>query len=156
MPGYTIATLLIIVKGNRVLLGEKLAAEIGTGKLNAPGGKWEDGESILECAVREAKEELGIDARTSDLQHVGFLNGYAGGRLFQKVQVYRTTSFSGEPQETRSMRPIWARKGYLPFKRMHEGDLYWFRKAVDGDRFRINLFYERPGEGYISHEFLDY
>ena len=51
------ATLMFIREGNDVLLMQKLRG-IGAGKINAPGGKIESGETPLEGAIRETEEEL--------------------------------------------------------------------------------------------------
>ena len=47
-----IGTLVFLVDNERVLLIEKLTGH-GQGKINGPGGKWEAGESLLECARRD-------------------------------------------------------------------------------------------------------
>ena len=51
------ATLMFIRDGHEVLLMRKLRG-IGAGKINAPGGKIEPGETPLEGAIRETQEEL--------------------------------------------------------------------------------------------------
>ena len=45
-----------------MLLIEKKTGH-GMGKINAPGGKWDIGESLMACARREMLEETGIDAQ---------------------------------------------------------------------------------------------
>ena len=50
-----IATLTFVFDGSEVLLIEKKRG-LGAGKVNAPGGRLEPGESITECAVREVRE----------------------------------------------------------------------------------------------------
>lgn len=43
----------------------------GTDRFMLPGGKWETGESPLECAVREIAEELGVELRPDALTRLG-------------------------------------------------------------------------------------
>lgn len=40
------------------------------GYYSLPAGKVENDESYIECALREAKEEVGIEADADDLEHV--------------------------------------------------------------------------------------
>lgn len=160
MTAESVASLVIIRKGQSVLLGRKKNAEIGTGKLNAPGGKQEEGENSLGCAVREVKEEVGLILKPRDLRHIGVLKCYVGRKpnhqLFQIVHVYYTEEFVGSPRRTASMVPEWVNAHVLPYSQMHAGDRYWFDLAARGERFRFNIWYERPGEGYIDHELLPY
>ena len=51
------ATLLFIFKENEILLIHKKTG-LGKGKINAPGGKIEEGESPYDCAIRETFEEV--------------------------------------------------------------------------------------------------
>ena len=44
------------------------------GQIAFPGGKREEGESPVECALREANEEVGLDPR--DVEILGELNDY--------------------------------------------------------------------------------
>lgn len=49
-----------LIKNNAVLLGKRKNC-YGDGMWGLPGGHLEYGESIIECAKRELKEELGIE-----------------------------------------------------------------------------------------------
>lgn len=57
-PGVGVATLVINENG-KVLIGRD--ARKGESKYGVPGGHWENGETLKECARREVKEESGID-----------------------------------------------------------------------------------------------
>lgn len=45
--------------------------KVGTDRFMLPGGKWESGESPLECAIREVGEELGVVLDASALTPIG-------------------------------------------------------------------------------------
>ena len=49
-----------LIKNNAVLLGKRKNC-YGDGTWGLPGGHLEYGESVIECAKRELKEELGIE-----------------------------------------------------------------------------------------------
>ena len=57
----------------KVLLGLK-AKKLGDGKRNGYGGGIKKNESLREAALRELKQELGVEAESSDLNEQGFLD----------------------------------------------------------------------------------
>lgn len=149
---YTEATLVLMRRGSYVLMGTKKNARMGTGKLNAPGGRIECDEANLRCAIRETAEEVGIWLDPDQLELIAILVCYSAGSLHQKVFVYYVRDFAGEPIETDSMTPEWVPVDSIPFGRMHGGDVYWFADAVQGKKFHLSVWYEQPGEGYLHHE----
>ena len=62
------------LKDRLLLLKRKKAPNLG--KWSPPGGKLETslGESPIECGIREAKEELGISLKNSDLNLFGYVS----------------------------------------------------------------------------------
>ncbi|GGX59412.1 NUDIX domain-containing protein [Streptomyces minutiscleroticus] len=58
---------LILRRGEDVLLGLRSGTAHGSGEWALPCGKVDPGESVLDAAVREAHEELGITLAPADL-----------------------------------------------------------------------------------------
>jgi len=58
-------TTAIIVRGNSVLLTRRGPSEKLAGYWELPGGKLEDGESLVDCLRRE--EELGVSAEVGEV-----------------------------------------------------------------------------------------
>lgn len=65
------ATVVFLIRGNKVLLGRK-TRKIGEGRFNGPGGGIEEGENSRESAVRETFEETGIKILPDKLEKTGF------------------------------------------------------------------------------------
>lgn len=63
--------------------------------LSFPGGHLEDGESFYDCAVREVKEETGLDVY--HLKSCGIVH-WLNKKTFDRFMVflYKTTEYSGE------------------------------------------------------------
>lgn len=143
------------MKDGQVLLGEKKRGEIGTGTLNGPGGKREGSESLVECAVRETKEELNLELKAEDLEKVAVIVFFFKSTPDFEVHVYRTKCFAGEPKETNDMIPAWYSVSNLPYERMLESDRVWVKRALVGEPFRANVYYEDRASKFKSIEFLD-
>ncbi len=148
------ATLALIIRKNEILLGRKQGSpEIGEGTLNGPGGKQEPGESILECLVRETKEEVGILLDPTKVEKCAVITFYVGETPDFKVHVYRADTFSGEPIETESMVPAWYDITDIPFERMLESDRAWFPKLVQGATFDAEVYYRERAKDFLSIKF---
>ena len=132
-----VATLTFVVRsspdaGDEVLLIRKKRG-LGAGKINGPGGRLEDGESVLDCAVREVEEELRVTPRS--LVHGGqlrfqFVDGYA-----LHVHVFRASEHDGEAEETAEAIPLWTPLDALPFDEMWVDDRLWLPHLLAGRGF---------------------
>lgn len=58
-------------KGFWVLMGKQAPGKRLVGIRNGYGGKCEDGEEVLDCAVREVKEEIDLDLEKEKLIYLG-------------------------------------------------------------------------------------
>ena len=124
------AVILFVLDGDQILLIDKKRG-LGHGKVNGPGGRLEPGESAYQAAVRETREEVGLEAghltEQALLQFV-FTNGYT-----LEVTVFTTESYSGEMMETDEARPFWCRKSEIPFDRMWADDKMWLPRVLAGE-----------------------
>ncbi len=145
------ATLTFLLDQNnakpRVLLGMKKRG-FGTGKWNGYGGKILDGESAESAAVREIKEESGLEIRPHDLQKIGeltFLMPYHPHGT-QIVHVYLAQKWKGKPVETDEMKPEWFLVDQLPFEQMWPDDKHWLRGALDGKPVTATFLFNQDNE----------
>jgi 8-oxo-dGTP diphosphatase len=127
------AVLCFIIEQGRVLLIEKKRG-LGAGKINGPGGRLEPGETPLQAALRETREEVGLIPR--DLREAGQLFfQFADGHSIHCV-VFTADGAGGEMIETDEALPFWERLDQIPFDRMWADDEHWFPAMVAGQYFR--------------------
>ena len=94
MPKIEFTTMIMIQdkQTGRVLVQDRVISWKG---LSFPGGHAEEGESFYDCAVREIKEETGLDVY--NLKSCGIIH-WLNNKTFDRyiVFIYKTAEFSGE------------------------------------------------------------
>lgn len=145
-------TLIYCLREDDVLLGLKKRG-FGEGKWNGYGGKRHDAETVEEAAVRELREEAGIEAAGEDLQKIAEIEFFFADEpgWDQRVHVFLLHAWRGEPQETEEMRPQWFRIDALPLERMWIDDQYWLPRALNGERLRCSFTFGDKGARIVAH-----
>lgn len=86
----------IIMKDGMVLMAKRKGSH-GAGTWSFPGGHLEYGESIVDCAAREAKEETGITI--TNVRPVTFVENLFFGEGKHYITLYTIADWkSGEPK----------------------------------------------------------
>jgi len=127
------ANLLFLKRGDEVLLIRKKRG-IGAGKINAPGGKIDPGETAEEGAIRETEEEVGLTS--SNLSEMGELHFQFVDGMALHCTVFSSNEFSGNAIETDEAIPIWTKIEAIPYDEMWEDDVHWLPRALDGETFK--------------------
>ncbi len=125
-----------------ILLGRKKRG-FGVTKWNGFGGKIEAGETFRQCAVRELREETGLQANENELELVGLLDFQftAQPEWNHLGYVYFVRTYRGEPKETEEMKPAWFSMHNLPYDEMWKGDRIWIPMILQGKKIQgIVLF----------------
>lgn len=124
-------------EGTTVLLGRKKKG-LGVGKIVAPGGKLEPGETAIDAAVREVEEESGLVVRPSDLEFRGRLR-----YLFphhqpwsQESTVFVCRRFSGEVSDSDELELRWVPIDAVPLERMWDDAQFWLPGVLRGGHVR--------------------
>lgn len=124
-----IANLCYLVRDGKVLLIRKKRG-LGAGKINGPGGGIEAHESPEQSAIREVKEEVGIDI--NGLQFRGIHEFVNNGKLVLLCYIFTSDDFEGEARETDEAEPLWVDIEKVPYGEMWEDDAHWLPKVLGG------------------------
>jgi 8-oxo-dGTP diphosphatase len=140
------ATLLFVIRDGQILLIRKKRG-LGAGKINGPGGRLEPGETPVEAAVREIREELGVEVLSPTLRgelHFQFVDGYS-----LLCSVFTAPDCLGEAIETPEAVPLWTPLDAIPYHEMWEDDARWLPGVLEGRNFRGFFVFE--DDKMLSH-----
>lgn len=140
-------TLLFVLHQGQALLIRKKRG-LGAGKINAPGGKIDPGETALQAAVREVQEEVGVTALA--IEEVGELSFQFVDGLRMHVVVYVARGHQGQPVETDEAIPLWVPLGSIPYDEMWADDRVWIPWMLRGASFHLRGLFD--GDTMLGHE----
>ncbi len=118
-PQFTIAVLVLIQQDHNFLLIQE-SKEQCRNKWFLPGGRAAAGESILDAAAREVREETGILAELTGLLYVDQLVGAAGNTNRIRF-VFSGKAVSGTPKQAEDEHSI--RAGWFSESEINSLDL---------------------------------
>lgn len=144
------AVICYIFQDGKVLLINKKTG-LGSGLVNAPGGRIEDSETASEAAVRETVEETGLTPQ--NLKEVGVLNFQFIDGYSLKGYVFFADSCTGTMTETDEADPFWVSVEDIPYDRMWEDDALWLPKTIAGTYIEGRFIFD--DRTMLSNEILE-
>lgn len=137
-------TLCFLIKDNKVLLGMKKRG-FGQGKYAGIGGKLEQGETSEQAAIREVKEEIGVDVE--NLRRVASTNNYFPyvtdqDSWNQAIAVYLVDKWQGEILETDEIMPQWFDIKNIPLDKMWSDAKLWLPQILQGKILKADFLFD--------------
>ncbi len=145
-------TLWVMIKDDKIFLWEKKKG-FALGVLNWVWWKQEWNESIEECMIREAKEEIWIDILKQE--KVWIMHFY-----FEKkpewnldLNLFKIDSWNWEIIETEEIRPFWSPLDKIPYERMWADDIYWLPRILDWEtNIEYNFWFDTDNWKILKYE----
>ena len=135
-----LGTLVYLKRNNQTLMLHRVKKkqDYHEGKWNGLGGKIDPGETPEECAIREVKEESGLDLVNPRLR------GFITFPMFDGVDdwyvyLFTGTEFTGDLIDSPEGNLAWIDDDKLLDLNLWEGD-YIFLKWLDGNQFFSAIF----------------
>ena len=146
-------TLVFLRRGDELLLAMK-KRRFGAGKWNGVGGKCEPGETLIQAAILESREEIGVELQEKNLELVGDLKFYFPTKedWNQEVFIYTVREWAGQIVESEEMRPQWFNEKELPFESMWADDPLWLPQVLAGKKIEGEFYFVGDGEGFEKWE----
>ena len=152
MPNKKPLTLCVIHDHPRVLLGMKKRG-FGAGRWNGFGGKIEEGETVEEAAIRELREESGLEA--TEIEKRGIIEfEFENDPKVMEVHIFHVKSFKGEPEETEEMKPQWFETHAMPYTEMWPDDIHWIPILLSGKRFTGTFLFDKPSDAEYTSKII--
>lgn len=141
MDKATFTTMCMVYDGNGNILVQDRNAHNYPG-VTFPGGHVEKDESFTECAIREVKEETGLDIETPVL--CGIQNGQ-DKRSRYIVLFFKTDKFSGNLQSSDEGEVFWIKREELENYNLAQ-DFIEMIKIFENDNLSEFYYYEENKE----------
>lgn len=144
MPKIKLYNMIMICRGDEVLVLDRAASDWPG--LTFPGGHVEPGESFSDSAVREAREETGLDIMDPVPCGVVHWAAPSGDRYVEYL--YKATDFSGEMLDgTDEGKIFWMRREELEKSDRLSPNFRHYLPVFFGDRF-TEAFFEWDGKSF--------
>ena len=119
-------------KNNILLIHKKTG--LGAGKINAPGGRIEKGETPMNAVIRECEEEVFLTPLYPQKRAELYFQFKSGYKLYGEI--FFAYEWIGKMAETEEAKPFWCSLDEIPWDRMWEDDRHWLPHAIEGKKMR--------------------
>jgi len=124
-----LTTMIMVKSGDKILLQDRVKKDYKGYAF--PGGHVEFGESIVNCAIRETKEETGLDIFDPVLCGIKeFINPCAENSRYM-VFLYKAYKFTGELKNSREGQMRWVKRSDLSKLKNKVKDFYQVLDVFD-------------------------
>lgn len=143
------------MSSTNVVLIEKTKPEWQKGKYNFVGGKIEEGESPVECMVREFFEETGVQTQISDWKYLGKM---------MREDNFECFVFVSEGEQFEAVKTMTEERVFLLEKGHFEGSIgfqrkfmsnllmfYWYARSDDFRTYNAPFTIDYPPEVELLH-----
>ena len=128
----------IFDKGKALMI--KRIKEPFTGCLVAPGGKFEAGETPVQCVKREIKEETGLDIKKTSLKIV---TSELGPKNYNwLLYIFTCDDFEGDVRVSDEGELVWAQVDKLKYMNMCDIDKRLLSYVLDKGKYFMKLRYD--------------
>lgn len=134
------ATLCFLIKDDEILLAMKKRG-FGKDRWNGVGGKPNPSEVLEQTAIREAWEEICVILKDIEVRAVLDFYFPHNPDWSQRVIVYFSTNWDGDPMETEEMLPKWYKKDQLPLDSMWPDDRHWLPQVLSGSKLKAEFMF---------------
>ncbi|MCF7865708.1 MAG: NUDIX domain-containing protein [Candidatus Pacebacteria bacterium] len=130
------ATICFLVRNGEVILAKK-KSKVGAGFYNGYGGKVDGEETSRQCAIRETHEECSAQINPDKIELAASIDFYTGEKPQFSCDIFIANEWVGEPKGSDEMGvPERFNLSSLPYDQMLAGDQLWFKRIMDGERFK--------------------
>lgn len=123
---------------------------LGEDLYNGPGGKVEPGETPVEAAVRETREETGVDV--GRVEKRGDFDFFFGDDHVFCCHVYVGHDVAGELEASPEAYPEWRARSEIPYDEMWDDDELWLPAVLDGETIRAVFYFDDDGDEFLAHD----
>lgn len=143
------ATDCYLLKGNQICLAMKKRG-LGVGLWNGTGGKVQGNETITETAIREAKEELGVEL--SEIEAKGEILFIFEDGFELNSHIFLCKKWQGEPSESEEMAPQWFDLDKIPYEQMWATDKSWLPVVLSGKSIKAVFYFNTDNKTIKNFE----
>jgi len=138
-PKFPVTVHMFFLRQNKLLLIRRYQTGYMDGHYSVPAGHLDGNEPVRRAAVREAKEEIGVEIDLGDIDFAGVFHRSEGDErvdFFVQVRRWRGEPFNAEPEKCDELR--WTEVNDLP-----ENTIPYIRRAIEN--FQTGVLFEEFG-----------
>ena len=112
---FPVTVHLFFLRGNQILLSRRLNTGYRDGEYSVPAGHLDGGETVIDAARREAREEVGVDLAAHDILFCSVMHRLEDDErvdFFVRVRAWNREPFNNEPEKCDDLR--WVDLAALP------------------------------------------
>ncbi len=118
---------LFLFRENQVLLLRRFNTGFRDGEYTVPAGHMDGGETVMRAAIREGKEEAGVDLKETDLSFSTVMHRIEDEErvdFFFEVHAWEGEPFNAEPEKCDDLR-------WFPINALPENTVPYVRQALE-------------------------